>query len=155
MCYIVRPSSNEYRNIYMKFQLFVCEQNPGYAPYGPGPQYGYPQMYPHPPTNYQYYRQGPHYPSEHGAPVMPSGPNPPMGEPPQMAQYVPPTAQPQQQQQQPPPTPMDTSGKQCDVRQPLNNYNLYVASNDCEYSFITEKKPEAVNGESKPEPPAE
>lgn len=62
-------------------------------------------MYPHPPANYQYYRQGPHYPSEHGAPVMPPGPNPPpqMNEPPQMAQYAPPPPV-----QQPPPTPMET-----------------------------------------------
>lgn len=65
-------------------------------------------MYPHPPANYQpYYRQGPHYPSEHGAPVqMPPGPNPALTEPPQM--YGPlPVQQPPQpqapQQQQPPP----------------------------------------------------
>lgn len=60
-------------------------------------------MYPHPPSNYQYYRQGPHYPSEHGAPVMPPGPNPPqLSEPPQMTQYPPPPVQ------QPAPTPMET-----------------------------------------------
>lgn len=68
-------------------------------------------MYPHPPANYQlpgqYYRQGPHYPSEHGTPVqMPPGPNPPqMNEPPQMAQYPPP---PPVVQQQPAPIPMET-----------------------------------------------
>lgn len=69
-------------------------------------------MHPYPPASYQYYRQGPHYPSEHGAPVMPPAPNPVMGEPPQMAPYAPPPAQ-QQPSQQPPPTPMetDTPGK--------------------------------------------
>lgn len=62
----------------------------------------------YPPANYQYYRQGPHYPTEHGAPpgVMPPGPapNPAMNEPPQLAPYTaPPPAQ------QPPPTPMETN----------------------------------------------
>lgn len=64
-------------------------------------------MHPYAPANYgQYYRQGPHYPSEHGAPVMPPGPNP-MGESPQIAPYAPPPVQ------QPPPTPMEieTNGK--------------------------------------------
>lgn len=54
-------------------------------------------MYSHPPGNYQYYRQGPHYPSEHGTPVMP--PNPAIGE----QQYAPPPAQP------PAPIPMETN----------------------------------------------
>ncbi|XP_055314603.1 SWI/SNF-related matrix-associated actin-dependent regulator of chromatin subfamily E member 1 isoform X3 [Sitodiplosis mosellana] len=101
------------------------QQNPQYAP-----QYAPgPQygypMYPHPPANYQYYRQGPHYPSEHGAPVMPPGPNPPQLNEP--PQMAP--YAPPPVQQQPPPTPMETD------------------AND--------KKPEAVNGESKLDPPAE
>lgn len=54
-------------------------------------------MYSHPPGNYQYYRQGPHYPSEHGTPVMPL--NPAIGE----QQYAPPPAQP------PAPIPMETN----------------------------------------------
>ncbi|XP_031640290.1 SWI/SNF-related matrix-associated actin-dependent regulator of chromatin subfamily E member 1-like isoform X2 [Contarinia nasturtii] len=114
------------------------QQNPQYASqYAPGPQYGYP-MYPHPPTNYQpYYRQGPHYPSEHGAPVMPPGPNPVMNEPPQMYGPLPPGQPPQQPQQQSPsqpaPTPMEIEANEKD------------------------KKPEFVNGDtsSKLDTPAE
>lgn len=80
----------------------MFHKSPQYGPqYAPGLQYGYQW-----PGNYQYYRQGPHYPSEHGAPVVPPGP---MTEPPQMTQYGPQPVQqpPPQQQPAPTPTPME------------------------------------------------